>query len=82
MMKILITGGADFVDDDVRKRKRKIQGYKVLGGRDDLAAVVMKYNVQEIIVASESIRPENLEAACTVCEKMGVCVRSLELSIK
>jgi len=59
MMKILITGGAGFIDDDVRKRKRKIQGYKVLGGRDDLAAVVMKYNVQEIIVASESIRPEN-----------------------
>ncbi len=71
-----------FIDDDVRKRRRKIQGYKVLGGRDDLAAVVTKYGVKEIIVASESIHPDNLQAACTICEKMGVDVRSLELSIR
>ena len=71
-----------FIDDDVRKRRRKIQGYKVLGGRDDLAAVVVKYGVKEIIVASESIHPDNLQAACTICEKMGVDVRSLELSIR
>jgi UDP-GlcNAc:undecaprenyl-phosphate GlcNAc-1-phosphate transferase len=71
-----------FIDDDVRKRKRKIQGYKVLGGRDDLAAVVTKYGVKEIIVASGSMRAENLQATCTICEKMGVDVRSLELSIR
>jgi UDP-GlcNAc:undecaprenyl-phosphate GlcNAc-1-phosphate transferase len=71
-----------FIDDDMKKRKRKIQGYKVLGGRDELAAVVTRYKVNEIIVASESIRPENLEAACTVCEKMGVTLKNLELSIK
>jgi FlaA1/EpsC-like NDP-sugar epimerase len=71
-----------FVDDDVRKRKRKIQGYKVLGGRNDLADMVKKYKVEEIIVASDKIRAENLEAACTVCEDMGVAMRNLELSIK
>jgi UDP-GlcNAc:undecaprenyl-phosphate GlcNAc-1-phosphate transferase len=71
-----------FIDDDVRKRRRKIQGYKVLGGRDDLEAVVAKYGVKEIIVASGKIHPNNLQAACTICEKMGVDVRSLELSIR
>ena len=71
-----------FIDDDVRKRRRKIQGYKVLGGCDDLAAVVTKYRVREIIVASGSMRPENLLATCTICEKMGVDVKSLELSIR
>jgi UDP-GlcNAc:undecaprenyl-phosphate GlcNAc-1-phosphate transferase len=71
-----------FIDDDVRKRKRKIQGYKVLGGRDDLAAMVKKYKVEEIILASDNIRAENLEAACSVCEDMGIAVRNLELSIK
>ncbi len=71
-----------FIDDDVRKRRRKIQGYKVLGGRDDLESVVTKYGVKEIIVASGSIHPENLQATCTVCEKMGVDVKSLELSIR
>jgi UDP-GlcNAc:undecaprenyl-phosphate GlcNAc-1-phosphate transferase len=71
-----------FIDDDVRKRKRKIQGYKVLGGRDDLERVVAKYEVGEIIVATRNILPENLQAACTICDRMGVAVRSLELSIK
>ena len=71
-----------FIDDDLRKRRKKIQGYKVLGGRDDLADVLTKYKVKEIIVASGSIRPENLEATCHVCENMGVAIRNLELSIK
>jgi UDP-GlcNAc:undecaprenyl-phosphate GlcNAc-1-phosphate transferase len=71
-----------FIDDDVRKRRRMIQGYRVLGGRDDIAAMVEKYKVKEIIVASDKILAENLEATCIVCEDMGVAVRNLELTIK
>lgn len=71
-----------FIDDDVRKRRRRIQGYKVLGGRDDLAKMVKKHRVSEVIVASDNIHAENLKATCVVCEDMGVLVRNLELSIK
>jgi len=71
-----------FIDDDLRKRKRRIQGYRVLGGRDDLAKMVKKYRVSEVIVASDKIYAKNLEATCIVCEDMGVAVRKLELSIK
>jgi UDP-GlcNAc:undecaprenyl-phosphate GlcNAc-1-phosphate transferase len=71
-----------FIDDDVKKSKKKIQGFKVLGRHDNLEAMVKKYKVAEIIVASDKIRTENLEAACSVCEEMGVAVRNLELSIK
>jgi FlaA1/EpsC-like NDP-sugar epimerase len=71
-----------FVDDDRRKHRKRIQGYKVLGGHDDLEVLLEKYEVKEIIVASENIRAENLESTCSVCEQMGVAVRNLELSIK
>ena len=71
-----------FIDDDVRKRRRKIQGYKVLGGRDDLAAMVKKYEINEVIVASDKIHADNLKVACAVCENLGVALRNLELSIK
>jgi len=71
-----------FIDDDVKKKKKKIQGFKVLGRHDNLEAMVKKYKVTEIIVASDKIRTENLEATCSVCEEMGVAVRNLELSIK
>ena len=71
-----------FIDDDVRKHKRKIQGYKVLGGRDRLADFVVKYRIREIIVASGNIHPKSLQATCTVCDQLGVTMRNLELSIK
>ena len=71
-----------FIDDDVRKRRRKIQGYKVLGGRDDLAAMVQKYEINEVIVASDKIHADNLKVACAVCEDLGIALRNLELSIK
>jgi len=71
-----------FIDDDVRKRSRKIQGYKVLGGRDDLAAMVKKYAINELIVASDKINADNLKVACAVCEDLGIAMRNLELSIK
>jgi len=71
-----------FIDDDVRKRRRKIQGYKVLGGRDDLAVMVKKYAINELIVASDKIHADNLKVACAVCEDLGIAMRNLELSIK
>jgi len=71
-----------FIDDDVRKHKRKIQGYKVLGGRERLADLVVKHRIREIIVATGNIHPENLQATCTVCEQLRITVRNLELSIK
>jgi UDP-GlcNAc:undecaprenyl-phosphate GlcNAc-1-phosphate transferase len=71
-----------FIDDDVKKSKKKIQGFKVLGRHDNLEAMVKKYRVTEIIVASDKIRAKNLEATCSICEDLGVAVRNLELSIK
>jgi UDP-GlcNAc:undecaprenyl-phosphate GlcNAc-1-phosphate transferase len=71
-----------FIDDDVRKLRKKIQGYKVLGGRDRVADLIVKHRIREIIVASRNIHPENLQTTCTVCEQLGVIVRNLELSIK
>ena len=71
-----------FIDDDVKKKKRKIQGFKVLGGHDNLEAMVRKHKVTEIIVASDKIRAENIQATCSICEEMGVAVKNLELSIK
>ncbi|MBW2109702.1 MAG: hypothetical protein JRI36_13725 [Deltaproteobacteria bacterium] len=70
-----------FIDDDVKKHKRRIQGYQILGGRDRLADFIPKYRINEVIVASGAIRPENFKAACTVCSELGVTLRCLELSI-
>ena len=71
-----------FIDDDVRKYRKRIQGYKVLGGKDSLAHLVSKYRVSEIIVASGKIIPDHLEAVRKVCAQTGITMRTMELSIK
>lgn len=71
-----------FIDDDMKKHKRRIQGYKVLGGRDELADLIPKYRINEIILASKGIYPENLHATCSICERLGVTLKNLELSIR
>ena len=71
-----------FIDDDVRKHKRKIQGCKVLGGRDQLADFVFKHKIEELIIASGSISPEDLKTVCAVCSDLRISVVSMELSLK
>ncbi len=71
-----------FMHDDMKKHKRKIQGYKILGGQDKLADFIPKYRINEVIVASAGIRSENFRATCNVCAQMGVTLRNMELSMK
>ncbi|MFP3870467.1 MAG: nucleoside-diphosphate sugar epimerase/dehydratase, partial [Syntrophobacteria bacterium] len=71
-----------FIDDDVRKHKKKIQGYKVFGGRDRLEELLARHRISEIIFASSHIPPETMDLASSVCENMGVKVRNLELSLR
>ncbi|MFZ7111130.1 MAG: glycosyl transferase [Desulfatiglandales bacterium] len=40
-----------FIDDDPGKYRRKIKGYPVLGGRDDLEKIISEHHIQEIIVS-------------------------------
>lgn len=71
-----------FIDDDAKKHNRKIQGCKVLGGQNRLTDFIPKYRINEVIVASDGIHRDRLEAVCSVCKDLGVTVRNLELSVK
>jgi UDP-GlcNAc:undecaprenyl-phosphate GlcNAc-1-phosphate transferase len=71
-----------FIDDDVRKHRKRIQGYKVLGGHERLTTLATKHRIHELIVASEKIHPENLQTAHRVCERFGIVMRNMELFIK
>jgi UDP-GlcNAc:undecaprenyl-phosphate GlcNAc-1-phosphate transferase len=71
-----------FIDDDERKHRKRIQGYKVFGGRDRLCDIATRYAVNELVVATDKLRPENLAAAGAVCRDLGLALKSLELSIR
>jgi UDP-GlcNAc:undecaprenyl-phosphate GlcNAc-1-phosphate transferase len=71
-----------FIDDDVRKHKSKIRGCEVLGGVEALEQAVTRLGVDEVIMASKKIPPENLQATSAICEGLGVNLRKMELFIK
>ncbi|HYR03239.1 MAG TPA: hypothetical protein VES58_07835, partial [Syntrophobacteria bacterium] len=70
-----------FIDDDVRKHKSRIRGYEVVGGMESLEQAVTRLGVNEVIVASKKIPPENLRATSAVCQTFGVNLRNMELFI-
>ncbi len=73
-----------FIDDDPRKKGKKINGYPVLGCDKHLKLIVKKYNIQEIIV---SFRDNGLEKKkevhrlCT-CDGLDTAVRRMRLVIE
>lgn len=66
-----------FIDDNPRKYKRKIKGYSVLGGSEDLEKIIRKNNIQQIIVSFRENGPQRKKELYELCLKMG-----LEVDIK
>jgi UDP-GlcNAc:undecaprenyl-phosphate GlcNAc-1-phosphate transferase len=61
-----------FVDDDPIKQQRWVQGVPVLGGSDQLAEIIRKYRVDELVIASMKIPAERVRRVAQICEEEGV----------
>ncbi|MEW6664802.1 MAG: glycosyl transferase [Thermodesulfobacteriota bacterium] len=72
-----------FIDDNPRKYKRRIMGYPVLGGGDDLERVIRKNAVQEIIISFRENGEQKRAELMDRCRKMGaeVDIRQMRLLI-
>ncbi len=66
-----------FVDDDRHKKKAVFQGYKVLGGQDQLSDLVVKYQVDEIIIAIPSATGKQIRSIVEKCQNTCVKVKIL-----
>ncbi|MFH1241260.1 MAG: glycosyl transferase [Pseudomonadota bacterium] len=66
-----------FMDDDPNIKRKKIRGYPVFGGEEDLEEVIKKHLIREVIISFR----ENSEAKKK--DLMGLCLRiGLEVSVK
>jgi len=61
-----------FVDDDVRKHHMQIYGLPVLGGQEDLPALVDKYQIDRVIIAMPTAPGQVIRQVATLCEKLEV----------
>ncbi|BCM88579.1 UDP-N-acetyl-alpha-D-glucosamine C6 dehydratase [Abditibacteriota bacterium] len=66
-----------FLDDDAAKQKRSFRGLKVLGRISDLRDVVLREDVQEVVVAIDALAPEHLRQILTDGEQSAIPVRIL-----
>lgn len=60
-----------FIDDNSRLHNRKIKGYTVLGGQEDLAKIIEKHNIRKIIVSFREKGTEKRREIKALCIKMG-----------
>jgi len=65
------------IDDDNSKKRQYINNVKIVGGRNDIARAVAKYNVNEIIFAIPSIDKKEKAEILRICKMTGCDVKVL-----
>lgn len=61
-----------FIDDDVSKRGMRLHGRKILGGKENIADIVKKYGIEEIILAMPSEKGAVIRDIVSHCQYRGV----------
>ncbi|MDP3787233.1 MAG: hypothetical protein Q8R05_06800 [Candidatus Omnitrophota bacterium] len=66
-----------FIDDDLAKLGRRIQGIIVLGTRIDIPGLVKDRQIEEVIIAMPSVDRKTIENIATICKESGVAYREI-----
>ncbi len=66
-----------FIDDDPQKRGKRIHGLAVIGGRDDMDAILAKSGCTDMIVAVTNPPPELMRDLVLLGRKLGVRVQRI-----
>lgn len=67
-----------FIDDDPAKLGNKIQGLRVLGNRNKIAALVQEHNVKEVLIAMPSLDIEDYAEIVLMCKQCKVRYRKIK----
>jgi len=71
-----------FVDDLSSLWGRRINGVPVLGGAGDLNRLLSRNGIEEVILSSEKIPPQQVEAAAAACRAHGVQLRRFQMILE
>lgn len=66
-----------FVDDDVSKTNRNLQGIRVVGCRSDIPKLVRKYEAHQVIIAMPSAPAKVIHETIDLCKQSGAQLRIL-----
>ncbi len=68
---------AGFIDDDPARQGRRLDGVRVLGGGDALAAIARRTGAEEVLIAMPAATAPQLAAARARCRAAGLACRLL-----
>jgi lipopolysaccharide/colanic/teichoic acid biosynthesis glycosyltransferase len=69
-----------FIDDDPKKRNRRMNGKMIFGSKDHLKVLIDLYKIQEVFVAMPSVAIHEIFQALEFCYKLGVEAKLFHLS--
>lgn len=69
-----------FIDDDMRKIGKKIQGYPVLGNLENTAALCQQNNIEEIIVSFKNGKNERLKQLMNICQSHKISLKDFKIT--
>ncbi|MDD5109044.1 MAG: nucleoside-diphosphate sugar epimerase/dehydratase [Candidatus Omnitrophica bacterium] len=64
-----------FIDDDPNKKRQYIQGFKILGTRNDIASIVKEKSINEVIIAMPSASGESIRDIISRCQLPNLTVK-------
>ena len=70
-----------FIDDNPRIYRRKIKGYPILGGQDNLEKIIKKHGIQKIIISFKESSLEKRKEIRALCLKMGAEVEVARMQV-
>lgn len=65
------------IDDDPKKRGTRINGIKIVGGRNSIPRMVSRYNVDEILLAMASVSTKDKQEIMSICAKTGCKLKTI-----
>ncbi|MCX5879464.1 MAG: hypothetical protein NTY44_10185, partial [Deltaproteobacteria bacterium] len=72
-----------FVDDNPRLQGRKIKGYPVFGGRNDLEDIIRRHDIRKVIISFRQKGEEKANEIRVLCRNLGaeIDVKQMRLTI-
>lgn len=71
-----------FIDDDIAKKGKLVNGLPVLGTVRDLEELVRTHGARGLLVATARVASERLERAAAICERTGTSLFRMNLQLE
>jgi UDP-GlcNAc:undecaprenyl-phosphate GlcNAc-1-phosphate transferase len=71
-----------FLDDDVLKTGKRLQGFPILGTFSDLGRLVKKYDIGNLLISFNRIDADKLNRIRKVCRKNEVTLKQFSINVK